>query len=75
MLTTSPKLPMLRALPLLLITGLLISACATSTPSATENTICRELRGDLPSYSRKDTEQSKQEGVKFLTTFHAVCPG
>lgn len=71
--SVSKKLPKLRG-PVLLLTLLpLMSACASSVPSVTEQTVCHELRTDLPTYSSKDTEQSKQEGARFLATFHAIC--
>ena len=66
----------LRSLAFLFLTPLLMQACAvsgSSGTSATETAICAELRADLPSYSSQDTAQSKAEGLRFLTTFKAVC--
>lgn len=59
---------------LMVITALLTSACATVESSETERAICRELRRELPTYSAKDTEQSKLEGERFFAVFDAVCP-
>lgn len=58
-------------IPVLLMTG-----CATKggLGTETEETICRELRRKLPSFSSRDTEQTKEEGDRFLTVFEAVCP-
>lgn len=61
-----------------MIAAMSMSGCADSTPSVTEtqSTICRELQKVLPTYSGRDTEQTKEEGVRFLTVFGAVChPG
>ena len=60
-----------------MLTGLamltLTSACASTGGSETEAAICDELRASLPSWSRRDTEQSKAEGAAFLDVFEAVC--
>lgn len=34
---------------------------------------CDALRDALPSYSTHDTEQTKREGLVFLTTFESQC--
>lgn len=53
-----------------------MTGCATKggLGTETEETICRELRRELPSFSSRDTEQTKEEGDRFLTVFEAVCP-
>lgn len=60
-------------LPVALTLLLLMPGCVPSGRSATEAALCNELRADLPTYSRHDTEKSKAEGARFLTTFRAVC--
>lgn len=60
---------------LMVITALLTSACGNAgNYGETERSICRELRRELPTYSAKDTEQSKLEGERFFAVFDAVCP-
>jgi len=66
--------PMPRAAMLLMAAAMLTSACATTAGSVTEQAICRELRIVLPTWSRKDTEQSRIDGARFLDVFEAVCP-
>ena len=60
-----------------MLTGLamltLTSACAATGGSETEAAICDELSASLPTWSRRDTEQSKAEGAAFLDVFEAVC--
>lgn len=60
-----------------MLTGLamltLTSACATTGGSETEAAICDELRASLPTWSRRDTDQSRAEGAAFLDVFEAVC--
>ena len=60
-----------------MLTGLamltLTSACTSTGGSETEAAICDELRASLPTWSRRDTEQSKAEGAAFLDVFEAVC--
>ena len=51
----------------------LTSGCTTTGGSETEAAICDELRASLPTWSRRDTEQSKAEGAAFLDVFEAVC--
>jgi hypothetical protein len=41
--------------------------------SVTEGTICRELRRDLPTYSKDDTPETLASGAQFLDVFGAVC--
>ena len=65
---------MMRLPALMVIAALSISACETSTGSATEHTICRELGRELPTYSPQDTDDTKSQGVRFLTVYRAVCP-
>lgn len=69
--------PMRPVAALMLTSALLMSGCVTTMPSGTtetERTICRELRRDLPTYSTDDTDATKEAGVRFLTTFRAICP-
>ena len=60
-----------------MLTGLgvltLTSGCTATGGSETEAAICDELRASLPTWSRRDTEQSKAEGAAFLDVFEAVC--
>lgn len=55
--------------------ALLTAACAKPGGSETEQAMCRELGKVLPTYSRQDTEQTKEDGLRFLTVFKAVCEG
>ena len=74
-------LPMLRKYtprplwPALASLAMLMQGCDNAAGYATssESAICGELRADLPSWSSRDTEQSKAEGLRFLVTFEAVC--
>jgi hypothetical protein len=50
-----------------------MSGCTVTGGSETETAICDELRRDLPTYSRQDTQQSRDEGAQFLDVFNAVC--
>lgn len=55
----------------------LLTGCIKPDASATtetERTICRELRRDLPSYSRRDTTETLESGARFISVFDAVCP-
>jgi hypothetical protein len=52
---------------------MLLTACASTGGSETERTICRELRADLPTYSRRDTPETLESGARFVGTFEAVC--
>ena len=54
--------------PMTLSTG-----CAPAATSATEGTICRELRADLPTYSTRDTAETLAAGARFQAVFDAVC--
>ena len=60
-----------------MLTGLamltLTSGCAITGGSETEAAICDELKASLPTWSRRDTEQSKAEGAAFLDVFNAIC--
>ncbi len=76
MLARSKTLPMLPAAALMLMIAPVMSGCVGSAGSATtetERTICRELRRDLPTYSTRDTEATKEDGARFLEIFGAVC--
>ena len=72
----SGKASMKRCAGWMLIPVLLTSGCDQKAVFATETeaTICRELRVDLPTYSSRDTEESKTIGDRYLTRFNAVCP-
>lgn len=65
--------PMRRARLMLLIATLPLTACTQPGASETERTICRELRADLPTWSRRDTPESLDAGARFVATFNAVC--
>lgn len=58
----------------LLSLSILTSACAAPVASGTDAAVCRELRRALPSWSRQDTEQSREEGARFIAVFEAACP-
>jgi hypothetical protein len=58
---------------MLLTLAVLTSACATPGGSETERAICRELRAALPTWSARDTAQSKDEGARFVAVFEAAC--
>lgn len=53
----------------------LLKACAAPVVSATDTsrTICRELRADLPTYSRSDTPETLTSGARFIRIFTAIC--
>ena len=53
--------------------ALVMTGCATTTGSATSDTICAELRAELFTMSTQDTEQSKNGYADFLDVFEAVC--
>lgn len=59
---------------LMLVMFGLLTGCALAGTSATEATICRELRRDLPSYSTRDTPETLDAGARFVAVFEAVCP-
>jgi outer membrane biogenesis lipoprotein LolB len=63
--------------PAALLAVMLLTACASTAPSATtemERVICRELARDLPTYSARDTAATLEAGARFLDVFAAVCP-
>lgn len=47
--------------------------CGMQASSGTERTVCRELRADLPSYSRQDTAETLASGARFSLIFQGVC--
>jgi hypothetical protein len=52
-----------------------LSGCAaTGVSGPTEQTVCRELRADLPSFSSRDTPETLAGGARFMDVFEAVCP-
>lgn len=65
---------MKRAIVTMVTMVTLTSGCVVAATSETERTICRELRRDLPTYSRADTQETKEAGIRFLEVFDAVCP-
>lgn len=69
----SKPAPMRRARLLLLIAALPLTACMQPGASETERTICRELRADLPTWSRRDTPETLAAGARFVDVFEAVC--
>ena len=58
---------------LMMVALALLTGCQPLAGSATSNTICRELRADLPTYSRADTPDTLASGARFVAVFHAVC--
>ncbi len=50
-------------------------ACAPKVSYGTESVtaICDALREALPSYSIRDTDQTKREGLVFLETYQDQC--
>ena len=59
---------------LVLILVTLSGGCTRPVVSGTEHTVCRELRADLPTWSRRDTEETLASGARFIAVFEAVCP-
>lgn len=64
----------LRMPAMLLVSGTLLASCASTSGSVTTETVCDELRASLPTWSARDTEQSRIEGAEFVSVFAAVCP-
>ena len=64
-----------RARQMMLVTSIAaLSGCVvTGGYEQTERTICRELRMDLPTYSKLDTALTLDAGARFLDVFDAVC--
>ena len=60
---------------MMLATLTLLSGCNGAAGSATSDAICRELRLDLPTYSRRDTPDTLASGARFLDVFDAGCGG
>jgi hypothetical protein len=58
---------------LMMVALALLTGCQPLAGSATEATICRELRADLPTYSRADTPDTLASGARFVAVFQAVC--
>ena len=54
------------------VSALLLTACAPPPP-APAHAVCDALRQALPTWSRKDTEQSREEAARFLDVWEAVC--
>lgn len=52
--------------------AMLMTGCASTGTSETESA-CDAMRPYLPTWSSQDTEQSKNEGARFLDVFKAVC--
>lgn len=55
----------------LLIAALSLTSCATTPPVT--SAACDALRPALPTWSTRDTKQSKREGATFLDVFNATC--
>ncbi|MDV7402584.1 hypothetical protein RZS08_64780 [Arthrospira platensis SPKY1] len=53
--------------------AILLTGCSVPGGSATEAAFCRELRADLPTYSRADTPETLASGARFVAVFEAVC--
>ncbi len=51
---------------------LLMSACASTVPSATEE-VCEQWRKVLPTVSTADTDQTKKEVLLEREVFARVC--
>ena len=66
------KLTQRLTLPMMTL-AILMSGCANTAPSGTESA-CDAMRPHLPTYSSRDTEETKRLGAKFLDVFAAVCP-
>ncbi|WP_372605465.1 hypothetical protein [Actibacterium sp.] len=72
-------MPRALTLPLMLLA---IAACsptlttdiATDTGSATAAKICDEIGQSLPTRSRSDTQQTRDEITEAYAVFVAVCP-
>lgn len=58
---------------LMMLALTLSGGCAMQAGSETERSICRELRADLPTWSRYDTPESLAQGARFVTVFEGVC--
>lgn len=56
----------------LILAIFVLPGCSTAKP-ASNAAICEALGPVLPSWSSKDTEQSKREGAIFLDVFYATC--
>ncbi|HEY0275954.1 MAG TPA: hypothetical protein VGC31_07780 [Paenirhodobacter sp.] len=50
-----------------------LSMLGDNGASVTTNTICRELRADLPTYPCEGTTKTLKSGARFVTTFNAIC--
>lgn len=75
-MTVQPRSRMRPTVPALLAAAMLLTGCLAPVGSAeTERTICRELRADLPTYSRRDTPETLAAGARFVEVFAAVCGG
>lgn len=61
--------------PALLAAAMLLTGCVKPEGSEIERAICRELRADLPTYSRRDTPETLKAGARFVEVFAAVCGG
>lgn len=58
---------------LMMLAAMLLTGCVRPGGSETEQTICRELRRDLPTWSQRDTPETLASGARFVVTFEAVC--
>ena len=61
-------------LPAAMLGVVLLTGCTRPGASETETALCREMRADLPTWSRRDTPESLSAGARFVATFNAICP-
>lgn len=59
-------------LPLALISALLTTGCANTAGSEIKPT-CDALAPYLPTYSTRDTLETRESGLRFLNVYAAVC--
>nr|DAU76354.1 MAG TPA: hypothetical protein [Caudoviricetes sp.] len=61
---------------MMLMSVLLTTACNPKADYGTEtrNVWCNKLGETLPSYSKADTEQTREEGDTHTETVYSLCP-
>lgn len=66
----------LLVIAIVVIAALLVSGCAKPEPSGTESLreTHRQLWSVRPSYSKQDTDQTKEEGALFYEVWLSLCP-
>ena len=59
-----------------LSSAICLTGCESTrvTATATEAEICRQLGGALPTRSRSDTEQTRDEITDLYATYSLACP-